>query len=96
MKEKAMLNIKNANATLLIRDPHLSNDQGRGSSSSLRKRFNRMAPMDIIYEKRRPALERLMIAFKATSEPKLRAEMRSDTTRTTMRELTGISQLGRT
>lgn len=37
-----------------------------------------------------------MMAFKATSEPKLRAEMRSDTTRTMMRELTGMSQPGRT
>lgn len=55
-----------------------------------------MAPMHTIYEKRRAALERLMIAFNATSEPKLRAEMRSDTTRTMMRELTGISQPGRT
>lgn len=62
----------------------------------MRKRFNRMAPMHTIYEKRRAALERLMIAFNATSEPKLRAEMRSDTTRTMMRELTGISQPGRT
>ena len=52
--------------------------------------------MQMIYEKRRAALERLMMAFKATSEPKLRAEMRSDTTRTTIRELTGMSQPGRT
>ena len=52
--------------------------------------------MDIMYEKRRAALERLMMAFRATSEPKLRAEMSREMSRTTRIELTGMSQPGRT
>lgn len=36
------------------------------------------------------------MALRATSEPKLRAEMRRETIRTAIRELTGMSQPGRT
>lgn len=36
------------------------------------------------------------MALRATSEPKLRAEMRRETIRTATRELTGMSQPGRT
>ena len=52
--------------------------------------------MERMYEKRRAALERLMMAFRATSEPKLRAEMSREMKRTTRIELTGMSQPGRT
>ena len=37
-----------------------------------------------------------MMAPRATSEPKLRAEMRRETPRTTISALTGMSQPGRT
>ena len=52
--------------------------------------------MERMYEKRRAALERLMMAFRATSEPKLRAEMSREMSSTTRIELTGMSQPGRT
>ena len=52
--------------------------------------------MERMYEKRRAAFERLMMAFRATSEPKLRAEMSREMKRTTWIELTGMSQPGRT
>lgn len=94
--ENTKLRTRKARATSLTSPPQLPRDHGRGSNSSLRHRFRRMLPMERMYEKSRAAFDKLMMAFKATSEPKLRAEIRRDIARTMMRELTGISQPGRT
>jgi hypothetical protein len=52
--------------------------------------------MEVMYEISRAALEREMIALRATAEPKFRAVMARLTPRTTMIAFTGMSQPGRT
>lgn len=44
-KDSTKLNDKNANATSLTSAPHLPNDHGLSSSSSLRSRLSLTAPM---------------------------------------------------
>lgn len=78
----------------LMSPPHLPRDQRRGRSGSPRSRLRRMQPMEIMYVKRRAALERETMALRATSLPNWMAEMASEMARHRMREFRGILSVG--
>ena len=71
--------------------PNLPRSKRRGSSCSLRHRFNAMHEMEQIYEARIATSEREAMLLKATVEPMLMRASRHDTMQETRTALTGIS-----
>jgi hypothetical protein len=81
--EKTKATDKKANDKSFKGPPNLPNDHRRGRRASPRRRFSRMQPIEMMYEKISAALDTESTALNAVSEPKLMAEMMIETPRQT-------------
>jgi hypothetical protein len=81
--ENAKATTKKISDTSFRRPPNMPKDHRRGRRASPRRRFSRMQPIEMMYEKISAALETESTALNAASEPKLMAEITTETPRQT-------------
>ena len=95
-KQKMKKGTRNTSAIALIAVPARPSDQRDGGSVSPRKRFERMQPMDKMYEHKRAERVRDMMALRATEEPRLIRLMMTPKRKETMTALRGMGKFGET
>lgn len=81
-------------AMALIAEPQRPSEKRAGGSSSPRKRFAKIQPMETMYELSRADIVRETMAFKATLDPRLMSDMMTPKPKDTQTALRGIFQPG--
>jgi hypothetical protein len=95
-KDQTKVKTRKTSEAMLSGRPNLPRSKRRGSSCSLRHRFNAMQEIEHIYDARIATSESEAMLLKATVEPMLMRASRQDTMQETRTALTGISHPGGT
>ena len=88
--------MRNINAIILMVVPARPRDQREEGSSSPRRRFERIQPIERIYDARRAEMVMETTALRAAEEPRLSRAMAMPHRKETMTAFRGIGKLGET
>ena len=95
-KQKQKKGTRNTSAIAFIAVPERPSDQRDAGSVSPRRRFERMQPMDKMYDAKRAERVRDTMALRATEEPRLIKLMTTPQRKETMTALRGMGKFGET